>query len=73
MPKSIPRLVVDKARLWFLISRANVQRVPNKIHTQELNNILVVVVVVVQMNRCDLCHQQSEFHAQLIPIPKSVW
>ena len=40
-----------------LNSNVYVQLVPNKSHSQELKNVLFVVVVVVQMNRCSLCHQ----------------
>ena len=61
MPKSFPRLVVDKVRLVFIsvvfISSVNVQKVPNKSLSQELNNVLFEVVVVVQMIGCGLCHQ----------------
>ena len=55
MPKSVPHLVVDKVRQMLeseiLYSNVYVQLVPNKSLSQELNNVLFVVVVV-QMNRC---------------------
>ena len=61
MPQSFPRLVVDKVKLVLVsvvfISSVCVQQVPNKSHSQELNNVLFVDVVVVQMNGCSLCHQ----------------
>ena len=60
MPKSVPRLLVDKVKLVFFsevfYSNVYVQQVPNKSHSLELNKVLFVVDVVVQMNRCSLCH-----------------
>ena len=59
MPKFVPCLVVDKVRLVFVsvifYSSVYVQQVPNKSHSQELNNVLFVVVV--QMMGCGLCLQ----------------
>ena len=53
MPKSVPRLVLDKVKLVFesvaFISSVYVQKVPNKSLSQELNNVLFVVVIVVQI------------------------
>ena len=40
-----------------LNSNIYVQLVLNKSHSQELNNVLFVVVVVVQTNGCSLCCQ----------------
>ena len=61
MPKSIPRLVLDKIRLLIVsvvfYSNVYVQLVPNKSHSQLSNNVLFVVVVAVQMNGCSLCHK----------------
>ena len=52
--KSVPCLVVDKVRQVFvsevLYSNVYVQQVPNKSHSQELNNVLFVVVVVQMIN-----------------------
>ena len=70
MPKSAPRLVVDRVKLVLVfvvfISSVCVQQIPNKSHSQELNNVLFVDVVVVQMNGCSLCHQV--FNSALSPI-----
>ena len=50
MPESVPRLVVDKVKLVLVsvvfISSVYVQQVPNKSQSQELINVLFVVVVV---------------------------
>ena len=54
MPKSVPRLVLDKVRqvLVSVVLNSNVlvQKVPNKSLSQEL--MFYFVVVVVKMNRC---------------------
>ena len=67
---SIPCLVVDKVKLVLVsvvfISSVYVQQVPNKSHSQELNNVLFVVVAV-EMNGCSLCHQDILLKEWMLP------
>ena len=59
VPKSVPSLVLDKVRL-LSVSENNLQycsiKVANKSLSEELNNVLFVVVVV-ETNRCKLIIQ----------------